>query len=277
MDDQTLRKPYRLLTHQQRKTEALEKANKPLPALISRRMFIAAGVVGTVSVSISRHNLMAVTPEPIGSKWKSFLNFAALAAGIMGYGPVVQVITSFISAVKAKDPQQAAAILTEADFLRGKHYLDPTRIRDIPERLKPSITPDGRIALPFLHSDGLNGIVSHILGKNVFTRLAGPTQGSIPGVTEILRTLGFSEKNLSPLFSPKEQLITAFSKFEESDKSENTGDRYKSDADAILRFFYRNTGSGTGQNDFVVENARDPITGKLTNIENAVVIAFEEK
>jgi hypothetical protein len=274
MDDQTLFKPYRLLTPQQRKTEALEKANKPLPALISRRMFIAAGVVGTVSVSISRHNLMAVTPEPVRFKWDSFLSYATLAAGIMGYGPVVQLVTSFISAVKAKDPQQAAAILTEADFLRRKDYLDPARIRDIPAGLKPSITEDGRIALPFLHSDGLNGIVSYILGKDVFSRLAGPTQGSIKGVAEILKTLGFTQKNSPGLLSPKSQLITAFSKFGESDQSENDGDRYKSDADAILRFFYRNTGAGTGQNDFVVENARDPISGKLTDIENAVVITY---
>jgi len=246
-----------------------------LPALISRRMFIAQGVVGTVSVSISRHNLLAATPEPAGSKWKSFLMYAGLAAGIIGYGPVVQLVTSFISAVKAKDPQQAAAILAESGFLRERNYLDPLRIRNVPEELRPSMTQDGRVAIPFLHSDGLNGIVSHLLGKDVFTRLAGPTEGSLPGVNNILSRLGFRQKELTGILSPKQQLTTAFSKFEDSDKSENDGDRYRSDADAILRFFYRNTGVGTGQNDFVIENASDPVTRKKKFIKNVVVVSYE--
>jgi hypothetical protein len=274
MDEQTLRKSYRLLTPQERKTEALEKANKPLPALISRRLFIAAGVIGTVSVSISRRNLMAANAEPVYSRWKSFLQFAGLAAGLMGYGPVVELVTNFISAVRARDPQQAAAILAESEFLRGKKYLDPLRVPNIPEDWKPSITQDGRVALPFLHSDGLNGVVSHLLGNQVFSRLSGPTDLTIPAINKMLRRIGFAPKDLSGIFSPKEQLVTAFSKFENSDPSSG-GDKYKSDADAILRLFYRNTGLGTGQNDFVIENVNDPVSRTRKFIENVVVVRYD--
>jgi hypothetical protein len=269
MEDQTLHKPFGLLTSQQRKTEALRNANKPLPALISRRMFIATGVIGTVSVSISRPNIMAIQTERADSKWKSFHLYMGVAAGLMGYHPATDLDTDFSSAVRARDPQQAAAILAEVEFLRGRKYLDPLLTS------WPLMTQDGRMAFSFLHSDGLNGVVSYLLGNVVFARLAGTTMGSIPGVHKILRSLGFTQKELTGLLSPKEQLVSAFSKFDNSDLSEKESDKYRSDGDAILRFFYRNTGRGTGQVDFVMENVTDPITRTKKFIESVVLVRYE--
>jgi hypothetical protein len=253
-----------------------EKGSKPLLALISRRKFMVAGAIGavTVSISASKGTLITYGAEPPAFKWKTVLNFASYAASIMGYGPFVGLLTEFIGAVRAKDPQQAAKIVGESQLLRGKNYLDPLQMVGVPESWRPFIGPDGRVSLPFLHSNGLDGIASYILKNNILSRLAAPTHGAILASHEsLIGNYGFSAEDLVGVFSPKTQLKEAFTMFGKSDKP-NAGDRYQSELDTILRFFHRNTGTGTAQNDVVFEGLRDPTSGKKINIENTVGISY---
>lgn len=266
---------YRLLTPDLKRTKALEKASQPLFPFISRRKFMVASAIGAVTVTISplSSTLIVNAAEPLPPfKWKSFLGFAGIAATIMGYGPILALFSDFISAVKAKDPEKAAKIVGETGLLKGKGYLDPSQVIGATSDWNPFQTADGKIGLPFLHKDGLNGIVSYLIGSGVLARLAGTTQAAIPGASTSLEgNFGFSAADLVGIFSPKEQISASFGKFDKTDKNP---DKYKSQVDAVLRFFNTNTGNGTSQNSFVVEDARDPTSGKKIHIEDKIDVRY---
>lgn len=253
------------------------RGTQPLLPLISRRKFMVASAIGavTVSISASKGTLITYGAEPLAPKWKTVLSVAGLAATIMGYGPFVGLITEFIGSVRSRDPEQAAKIVGESELLKGKNYLDPLQIVGVPESWRPFLGPDGRVSLPFLHSNGLDGVASYILKSNVLSRLAATTHGAILGSNESLKeNYGFSAEDLIGIYSPRTQLKEAFSLFGKSDQPDG-GDRYQSEVDAILRFFHRNTGKGTAQNDVVLEGVRDPTTGKKIHIEDTVGVSYE--
>jgi hypothetical protein len=244
--------------------------------LISRRKFMVAGALGavTVTISASKGTLLTYGAEPPAPKWESVIDYVGLAASIMGFGPFVGVVSNFIAAVRSRDPQQAAKIISESQLLRGKDYLDPLQVLGVPETWKPFLGPDGRVSFPFLHSNGLDAIVSYVLKDNLLSRLSGTTQGAVVAThASLLGNYGFSKEELVGVFSPKTQLKEAFSMFGKSDKPD-AGDHYQSEVDTIFKFLHRNTGRGTAQNDVAIQDARDPTTGKKINIEDTVTVQY---
>lgn len=255
--------------------EELYRYGKPLLPLISRRGFIAAGILSAASVTVRpwQSALAAAAPPPAYKfPWKTFWGAVTLGATIMGYGSLAMLASQFIESIKTKNPEQAASIAGEIASLRRNKFKAPTALEEFPD-YKIFDLGGGRVSIPLFHEDGLNGVRTYFAGARSAARLTSPVETTIPGLAEVLRLKGF--KKAGALLRPIEQTKMYWSRYQESDKT-GEDNRYKSALSALLRYTYESQSATSGLTHVVVENVKDPVTGKSTHYEIPVAIKIDQ-
>jgi hypothetical protein len=250
-----------------RKDMALQRYDKPLLPFISRRRFIQVSAVSTAALVISPVDRALALIRPRGL-WKTFLRFAGIAAGLLGFSPLVKMLTDFLSNLRQAKPEQAGAIVSEINALTSKGYMDP---RNWPDTVGFNLfrnNSGSRISFPVLINDGLNGITPFfhfdISTQQALARLAGPTTIVFDPVQRALVNIGYRSAEVANMMRPTSQSRTSFGKYETTYREP---DIFRSASNALIEANYNNNRRGEGEMQIGICNVDDPQTNKPAVLE----------
>jgi hypothetical protein len=234
--------------------------DKPLPVYVSRRHVIRLGAISVAALTLKPvHGMFAPPPPPVFSKWKTFLGFVGIAATALGFGPVGQLLTGFLSSLGKGNRADAITGLIEELVRRG--YADP---RQWPQGIPFDLLKNGpRISFPVLKGDELNGIMSFFnfdhSTSNALAKIAAPTTGVFGSLDNALRSAGYKRQVRVPMLLPADQNRASFGTFEETYKED---DVFVTEGNTTTRAHYQNNRPGAGVLEMAMENLRHPRTGR---------------
>lgn len=215
---------------------------------LTRRNFLACGVIATAALTVTPLTSALVIPPPVKFNWEFLKQIATAIATILGYGTLAQNILQRLDC--------AGSLRTNVGNMSLKGFLDPCQLpADAPkigaeerEHAHHAIyQPANRFWVMAPHTDRYNGLslfFDRHQSQEPTGRLSLPTLHHFQKMPQALRTLGYANGDaLRQALIPREQTRAAEGRFQQS---YSEPDKFVVSDNGEFEFSWETNGRGEG-------------------------------